>query len=106
MLERDLLGAVLVDDVVVGHRHRVRVAEVDLLLAGPRLALRGLDPHPGRLHPVADRAEQRLVVRRAEDVVVEDVRDGRRQPRVAVRVGLRERLLEEVELELEPTIGT
>ena len=100
VLERDLLGAVLVDDVVVGHRHRVRVAEVDLLLAGPGLALRGLDAHPGGLHAVADRAEQRLVVRRAEDVVVEDVRDGRRQARVALRVRLLEGLLEEIELEL------
>ena len=32
---RQLLDAVLVDDVVVRHRERVRVAEVDLLLARP-----------------------------------------------------------------------
>ena len=43
MLVRDLLGAVLVDDVVVGGPHRVRVAEVDLVLAWPGLALRVLD---------------------------------------------------------------
>ncbi len=88
--ERDLLGAVLVDRVVVGHRQRVREAEVDLLLAGPGLALRGLHPHPGCVHAVADRAEQRLVVGRGEDVVVEDVRHRRRQARVPVGVGLRE----------------
>src|SRR5919106_190489 len=51
---RDLLRAVLVDDVVVGHRERVRVAEVDLLLAGPRLALRGLHADARALHPVPD----------------------------------------------------
>src|SRR6185312_12248537 len=73
--EGDLLGAVLVDHVVVRHRQGVREAEVDLLLAGPRLALGRLHPDPGRLHVVADRAQQRLVVRGREDVVVEDVRD-------------------------------
>src|SRR6185503_3737321 len=53
--ERDLLGAVLVDGVVVGHRQRVGEAEVELLLTRPRLALRRLDAHPGGLHPVAER---------------------------------------------------
>ena len=100
MLERDLLRAVLVDHVVVRHRQRVGEAEVDLLLARPRLALRRLHAHPGRVHVVAQRPQQRLVVRRAEDVVVEDVRDARRQLRIAPRVRLRVGLPEEVELEL------
>ena len=98
--ERDLLGAVLVDDVVVGHRQRVGEAEVDLLLARPRLALRRLDAHPGGLHPVPDLAQEGLVVGRREDVVVEDVRHRRRQPGVLLGVRLLERLAEEIELEL------
>ena len=98
--ERDLLGAVLVDDVVVRHRQRVGEAEVDLLLARPRLALRRLDAHAGGLHPVPDLAQERLVVGRGEDVVIEDVRHRRRQARVLLLVRLLERLAEEIELEL------
>jgi hypothetical protein len=97
---RDLFGPVLVDDVVVGHRERVRVAEVDLLLAGPGFALGGLHADPRRLHPVADLPHEGLVVGRGEDVVVEDVGDGGRQVQVVLRVRLRVGLLQEVELEL------
>ncbi len=96
----DLLGAILVDRVVVGHRQRVREAEVDLLLSWPRLAFGRLHAHARRLHPVADRAQERLVVGAGEDVVVEDVRHRRREARVAVRVRLGVGLLEEIELEL------
>ena len=44
-LRRDLLGAVLVDHVAVGHLDRGRVHEVDLVLALARFALRELDGH-------------------------------------------------------------
>src|SRR5437764_1241140 len=83
---RDLLGTVLVDDVVVGHRQRIGVAEVDLLLPRPRLALRCLDVDARAVHPVADLPEQRLVVARGEDVVVEDVRNRGREVVVALAV--------------------
>jgi hypothetical protein len=96
----DLLRAVLVDRVVVRHGERVREAEVDLVLAGPCLALRGLDPDPGGMHAVADLPDQILVVRGREDVVVEDVRDGRRQILVALRPRLLVALAQEIELEL------
>src|SRR5262249_27692897 len=43
LLVGDLLGAVLVDDVVVGGAQRVGEAEVDLVLTGAGLALRTLD---------------------------------------------------------------
>src|SRR5881296_824546 len=55
----DLLGPVLVEGRAVGHLERVGVAEIDLLLAAPPLALRRLDRHVGPLHPVPDRADQR-----------------------------------------------
>ena len=97
---RDLLRAVLVDDVVVGHRQRVVVAEVDLLLARPRLALRALDAHARRVHPVSDLPHQRLAIGRREDVVVEDVRDRRRQVAVVLVVRLLVGLLQQIELEL------
>ena len=64
LLGGDLLGAVLVDRVVVGAAQRVRVAEVDLVLAEVALALRVLDRHPGRRHLVADPPDQRLDPRR------------------------------------------
>ena len=81
-------------------RQRVREAEVDLVLARPRLALRGLDPDAGAVHPVPDLADETLVVGRGEDVVVEDVRDRGREVLVALRPGLLEGLAQEVELEL------
>ena len=55
---------------------------------------------PGALHPVADLPDERLVVGRREDVVVEDVRHRRRQVAVVLRVRLLVGLLQEVELEL------
>ena len=48
LLGGDLLGAGLVDRVVVGRRQRVVVAEVDLVLAEVALALRVLDAHVRR----------------------------------------------------------
>ena len=83
-------------------RDRVRVAEVDLLLSRPGLALRALDGDPRRLHPVADLAHERLVVGRGEDRVVEDVRHRRRQVAVVLGVRLGVGLLQQIELELAP----
>src|SRR5258708_1162596 len=74
LLVGHLLDAVLVDDVVVGHGQRVREMEVDLLLTRPRFALRALDTDAGRLHPIAHRPDEWLVVARGEHVVVEVVR--------------------------------
>src|SRR5438034_6727546 len=44
---RDLLRTVLVESRAVGHLERLRVAEVDLLLAAPPLSLRRLDRNVG-----------------------------------------------------------
>jgi hypothetical protein len=86
--------------VVVGCRDRVGVAEVDLVLTRPGLALRRLDAQPGRLHRRADAAQERFVVRGREQVIVEDVRHRGRQLPVVLRVRLGVRLAEEEELEL------
>src|ERR671930_1049724 len=51
MLLGDLLRAVLVDDMAVGCRDRVVEAEVELVLARPRLALGELDRNPRVIHP-------------------------------------------------------
>ncbi len=96
----DLLGPVLVDDVVVGHGERVRVDEVDLVLPRPGLAFRALHGDPGAMHAVADLADQRLVVRGRQDVVVEDVRRRGREEAVLLRVCVLVALTEDVELEL------
>jgi hypothetical protein len=86
--------------VVVRHRQRIRVAEVDLLLPRPRLALGGLDGDAGAVHPVPDLPQKRLVVGRGEDVVVEDVWHRRRQVAVPLSMRLLVRLAQQVELEL------
>ena len=100
VLMRHLFDAVLVDDVVVGHRQRVRKTEVDLLLSGPRLALGALDLDARGLHALADRADERFVVGGGQDVVVEDVGHRGRQVPVVLGVGLGVRLLEQEEFEL------
>ena len=99
-LLRHLLDPVLVDDVVVGHRDRIAVAEVEFLLTRPGLALGGLDTHAGCLHVVAYRADERLVIAGGEDVVVEDVRHRRRQIPVVLGMRLCVGLLDEEELQL------
>ena len=52
------------------------------------------------MHAVAKLAQERLVIARREDVVVEDVRHRRRQVAVVLRVRLGVGLLEQEELEL------
>ncbi len=100
LLGGDLLGARLVDHVVVGGLERLAVVEVDLVLAEVALALRVLDDHLGGLHLVADAADQRLDAGGPEQRIV-DVVEVRR---LEVAVGLLPRLLvavlEDDELEL------
>jgi hypothetical protein len=91
---------VLVEDVAVGHLQRVRVAQVDLLLSASPLALGELHRHPRRLHPVPDGADQGLLLRRLEDVVVLEVARDRGEAVVALGPRLVEGLAEEIELEL------
>ena len=50
----DLLRTVLVDHMAIGHRERVGVAQVDLVLAGFGFTLRELDRDPGAVEAVAD----------------------------------------------------
>src|SRR3990172_175287 len=96
----DLFHAVLVERVAVGHLQRLGVAEVDLLLPAPPLALGELHGHVRPLHAVPDGADQRLLLRGLEDVVVLEVRGHRGQPVVALPLRLLERLLEDVQLQL------
>ena len=67
------LHAVLQDHVAVGHGQRVGVADVDLLLARPPLALRVLDRDAGALQAGADRPHHPLFLGGLEDVVVLDI---------------------------------
>ena len=103
--EGDLLDPVLVDRVPIGRGDRVGVAGVDLVLAVPGLALGELDRNSRRVHAAADRPDVLLVPSRGEDVVVEDVGDGRREVCVVLLVRLGVALLVEVELELGRELG-
>src|SRR5580765_890723 len=100
LLVRDLLRPVLVERGAIRHLERLRVAEVDLFLSAAPLALRGLDRYVRGLHAVADRADQRLLLRGLQDVVVLEVAGHRREVVVALSMRLLERLLETIELEL------
>ena len=82
----DLLGAVLVDGVVVGHGQRVGVPEVELVLAGSGLPLGELDRQTRGDHPVAQGPDQRLVLGGLQHVVVEVVPAARPLSEVAVVV--------------------
>src|ERR1019366_79367 len=88
LLGRDLLGAVLVDRVLVGRAQGVGVAEVDLVRAEVALALGVLDHHPRRGHAVADPADQGLDAGGAEQGVVDVVEVGRAQGAIALVPGL------------------
>src|SRR6266542_2756142 len=97
---RDLLGAVLVDDVPVRHLERVGVLQVDLVLAPARLALRELDRDRGGVHRVADGTDQVLVPSRLQQVIVLDDRGVGLEIRVSLDCGFLVRVAEQEELEL------
>ena len=64
----DLLGAVLQDDVAVGHLERLGIADVDFFLARTPLALGVLDRNAGRLHLVAQPAHHAFFLGRDADL--------------------------------------
>ena len=90
VLVGDLLGAVLVDGVVVAGDAGVVVAERDLLLAEVALALHALAVHAGTGHAEPDVAQQRLHPGRREHRVVDVVVGRRCQTAVAGRPRLTE----------------
>ena len=100
VLVGDLLGAVLIDRVVVAGDQGVVVTEGDLLLAGIALALDAFAIHAGAVHAQADIAEQRLQSRRGTDGVVDVVVAGFAQSVVAGRPCLAVGVLEHHELQL------
>ena len=101
----DLLRPVLVDDVMVARRHRVGVAKRELVLARPGLGLGRLDRDAGRLHALAELADERLVEAGSEQVRVGHVPGGGAQLRVPVRMRLCVALAQEEELELRADLG-
>ena len=105
LLQRDGLGAVLVDDVVVAGGQRVPVAEGDLLLAEVALALGGLHVHAGAGHAGADALQQRLDQGAAEHRVVAVVVDRGLHVAVALAPGVLVGVVEDDELQLGAGVG-
>ena len=91
--------------MLVGGAQRVRVVEVDLVLAEVALALGVLDDHPRRDHAVADAADQRLHAGGAEQRVVDVVEVRRVQIAIALVPRLLVGVLEDQELELGARVG-
>ena len=102
---RDLLDAVLQDDVAVGHLQRIGIAHVDLGLAGAPLALGILHRDPGALQPVADRPHHGLFLGGLEDVVILDVAAGRLQILEALFLSRGIGFVEKIELQLAGAEG-
>ena len=100
VLRRDLLGPGLVDRVVVAGRHRLGVAERDLVLAEVAFTLGRLDVEPGPGHLVPDPAQQRLDPGGAQDRVVHVVLVGRDQVAVVLGRGLLVGVVVDDELQL------
>ena len=105
VLVGDLLGAVLVDRVVVTGDQRVVVAERDLLLAEVALALDALAVHARAVHAEPDVAQQRLHPGRGQHRVVDVVVGGRCQAAVAGGPRLAEGVVEDDELEFGAHVG-
>ena len=99
-LRRDLLGAELVDRVVVACADRGPVTEVDLVLAEVALALRALHVHARAFHRHPDAPDQRLDARGVEQRVVDAVGRGFDQVSIAGFPSLAIGALEDHELEL------
>ena len=99
VLVGDLLGAVLVDGVVVAGHQRVVVAEPDLLLAQVAFALDALAVHAGALHAQPDVAQQRFHPGGRQHRVVDVVVAGRGQPAVTGPPGVPVGVVEDHELE-------
>src|SRR5207248_893936 len=100
LLPGDLLRRVLVDRVPVRHLQRLGISQPDLLLPRPPLALRRLDRHAAALEMRADRADDVLLFRPLQDVVVLDHAPDRRGVDEALLRDLLVRVLEDIELEL------
>ena len=96
----DFLGGVLVDGVVVGGGQHLVEPEGDLVLTEVALALRRFHGQPGRVHGVADVAQQRLDPGGAQDRVVDVVLIRRGQALVAGVPGLLVGVVEDDELQL------
>ncbi len=96
----DLLDGVLDDDMGVGRGQRPGIADVDLLLAGARLALGTLHRHARAVQPGADRPHHLLLLGGLEDVVVLVVGADRRHAAVAGGMQLGIAVGEEEEFEL------
>ncbi|MGC0346016.1 hypothetical protein RKD34_001596 [Streptomyces sp. SAI-218] len=105
LLGGDLLGAGLVDGVLVAGGQGLVVAEGDLVLAGVALALGGLDGESGGGHLVADAAQQGLDAAGAEHRVVDVVLVRRGEPPVVRVPGLFVGVLEDDELQLGADLG-
>ena len=99
-LRRDLLRAVLVDHVAVGHLDRVAYTRLISCWPLPASPFENSTGTPAPSIAVADGADHVLVARRLEDVVVLDHLRVRREVGVALGRGLLERLAEQEELEL------
>jgi len=102
---RDLLDAILVDHVPVGHLQGFGKTQVDFLLPVAPLALAVLHRHAGPFHPVADLPVEPLGLGPLQDVVVLDVAAVRLQLAVVPAGRLLVGVFEEVELQLGTGLG-
>ncbi len=100
MLPGDLLHAVLVYAVPVGHLQRLRIAQIDFRLTRPPFALGELHGNTGPFHAVADGPDQPFLLGCLKDVVVLDIPARRLEVGIALAGDIRVAFVEEIEFQL------
>src|SRR5262249_16630262 len=73
VLVRDLLDALLQEDVYVRDGEGIGVSEIDVVLGAAPFAFAALDGHAGGCHAVADDAHQWFVPRRLHQVIIDAI---------------------------------
>ena len=101
----DFFGGMFVDDIGVTLGQHWPKAQIDFLLANPRLAFASFHRHPARFEMTANRADNRFFAGTLQDVVILVVIARGFEVVVVFGVGLGIGIIEQVEFDFTTTKG-